>query len=85
MPYGKRVLLLACSVYLHPAGFEAFELSVIEVMAAGLKSIVKMTGAKDLVKQANPSLIVLVDVDGCCWLAYGSIHRHSVHLELSNE
>jgi len=65
VPHGKRLLLLSeCSVYLHPARFEAFGSSVIEAMAAGLIPIVtEMTGAKDLVKKVDSSLIVPVDVD----------------------
>jgi glycosyltransferase involved in cell wall biosynthesis len=66
VPHGEKLLLLLskCAVYLHPARFEAFGLSVIEAMAAGLIPIVtEMTGAKDLVKQVDPSLVVPVDVD----------------------
>ena len=65
VPHDKRLLLLSeCSVYLHPARFEPFGLSVVEAMAAGLIPIVtRMTGAKDLVKKVDSSLIVPVDVD----------------------
>ena len=66
IPHDERLLLLLskCSVYIHPARFEAFGASVVEAMAAGLIPIVtEMTGAKDLVKQVDPSLIVPVDVD----------------------
>jgi len=65
VPHDKRLLLLSeCSVYLHPARFESFGLSVVEAMAAGLIPIVtEMTGAKDLVKKVDSSLIVPVDVD----------------------
>jgi glycosyltransferase involved in cell wall biosynthesis len=65
LPHGKKLLLLSeCSVYLHPARFEAFGSSVVEAMATGLIPIVtEMTGAKDLVKQVDPKLIVPVDVD----------------------
>ena len=53
-----------CSVYIHPARLEAFGASVVEAMATGLIPIVtEMTGAKDLVKQVDPSLIVPVNVD----------------------
>jgi glycosyltransferase involved in cell wall biosynthesis len=65
VPHDKRLLLLSeCSVYLHPSRFEAFGLSVVEAMAAGLIPIVtEMTGSKDLVKKVNPSLVVPVDVN----------------------
>jgi glycosyltransferase involved in cell wall biosynthesis len=65
VPHDKRLLLLSeCSVYLHPARFETFGLSVVEAMAAGLIPIVtEMTGSKDLVKKVNPSLVVPVDVN----------------------
>ena len=57
-------LLSECSVYAHPARFDSFPLAVIEAMAAGLIPVVtKMTGAKDLVEQVDPSLVVPLDVD----------------------
>lgn len=47
------------SIYLHMARGEAFGSVVIEAMAAGLIPIVsEMTGAKEVVEQINPNLIV---------------------------
>ncbi|MBS7612511.1 glycosyltransferase family 4 protein [Candidatus Bathyarchaeota archaeon] len=65
VPRDEELLLLSkCSVYVHPARFEAFGASVVEAMAAGLIPIVtEMTGSKDLVVQVDPSLIVPVNVD----------------------
>jgi glycosyltransferase involved in cell wall biosynthesis len=50
------------SVYLHMARGEAFGSVVIEAMAAGLIPIVSdMTGAKEVVEQIDPKLIVPLD------------------------
>lgn len=57
-------ILLKCSIYLHPARFDAFPASVVEAMAAGLIPIVtEMTGSRDIVKELDPNLIVPVDVN----------------------
>ncbi|MEM4004205.1 MAG: glycosyltransferase family 4 protein [Desulfurococcaceae archaeon] len=60
VPHDERLLLLSkCSIYIHPARFEAFGVSVIEAMAAGLIPVVTvMTGARDFVKKVNPKLVV---------------------------
>jgi glycosyltransferase involved in cell wall biosynthesis len=65
VPHDELLLLLSkCAVYVHPARFDSFAVSVVEAMAAGLIPIVtEMTGSKDLVKQVDPSLIVPVNVD----------------------
>jgi len=56
--------LSKCSIYLHPARFDGFSVSVVEAMAAGLIPVVtKMTGSKDIVKELSPNLVVPVDVD----------------------
>ena len=44
------------SVYLHPGRGDAFPLSVLEAMAAGLVPIVsEWTGAKEVVEQVDPT------------------------------
>lgn len=61
VPHGEKLLMLLskCSIYIHPARFEAFGASVIEAMAAGLIPIVTVTtGARDFVKKVNPKLVV---------------------------
>ncbi|MEM2561528.1 MAG: glycosyltransferase family 4 protein [Candidatus Bathyarchaeia archaeon] len=56
--------LSSCSIYLHPARFDALPVSVVEAMAAGLIPIVtEMTGSKDIVKEVSSDLIVPVNVD----------------------
>jgi len=65
LPKNKLLSILSCcSVYVHPARFEPFGMSVVEAMAAGLIPIVtKMTGAKDLVESIDSRLVVPVDED----------------------
>ncbi|MEM0314026.1 MAG: glycosyltransferase family 4 protein [Candidatus Bathyarchaeia archaeon] len=56
--------LSSCSIYLHPARFDAFPVSTIEAMAAGLIPVVtEMTGSKDIVKEVSSDLIAPVNVD----------------------
>jgi glycosyltransferase involved in cell wall biosynthesis len=57
-------LISQCSVYLHPARIEAFGACAIESMAAGLIPVVTdTTGAKDIVRLLDPTLVVKCNVD----------------------
>jgi glycosyltransferase involved in cell wall biosynthesis len=52
-----------CQLFIYPARFKCFGLSVIEAMAAGLIPLVtERTGAKDFVKKLNSRLVVPLDV-----------------------
>jgi glycosyltransferase involved in cell wall biosynthesis len=63
-PQDLPKILSDCSVYVHPARFDCWAVTVVEAMAAGLIPVVtEMTGSKDLVEQVNPDLVVPVDVD----------------------
>jgi len=51
--------LEGCSLYLHMGRGEAFGVTIIEAMAAGMPAIVSnITGAKEVVKRADPRFIV---------------------------
>jgi glycosyltransferase involved in cell wall biosynthesis len=52
----------AASLYVHPARGEAFGISVIEAMCAGVPAIVsELTGAKEAVKRVGEQFVVPVD------------------------
>ena len=47
------------SIYVHPARYDSFPISVLEAMASGLIPIVtNMTGTKDAVEKVSPDLVV---------------------------
>jgi glycosyltransferase involved in cell wall biosynthesis len=55
------VFSTAC-IYLHPGRGDAFPLSVLEAMAAGLVPIVsEWTGTKEVVEQVDPMLVCPLD------------------------
>jgi glycosyltransferase involved in cell wall biosynthesis len=52
-----------CQLFIYPARFKCFGLSVVEAMAAGLIPLVtERTGAKDFVKKLDSRLVVPLDV-----------------------
>lgn len=57
MPFLEKAAL-----YFHPANGEAFGISIIEALRAGVPTIVSdLTGAKEVVNQVDPRLIVAAD------------------------
>ena len=55
----KLRILANCSLYVHPARLDAFAISVLEAMAAGLIPVVTpTTGSAEVVVQVDPSLVV---------------------------
>ncbi|PUA31618.1 MAG: hypothetical protein B7O98_08960 [Zestosphaera tikiterensis] len=57
-----KKLLSMCSVYVHPARFDASPISVLEAMAAGIVPVVTpATGMSGIVSKVDPSLVVRFD------------------------
>jgi len=58
-------LLRRCSLYLQPALFDAFPISVVEAMALGVVPVVtKRTGSRDLVRLVDETLVRDVEPSG---------------------
>lgn len=59
-----REVFSKCLVFIYPARVKMFGLPIMQAMSAGLIPVItRTTGARDIVKQCDPSLIVSTDAE----------------------